>query len=401
MTANVVYPVTSPPILNGMVVVDREGFILDIVDPQFRSEEYQQIIDSGKVESFQGALVPGFINAHCHLELSHLRGKITEGTGLPDFLKAVSQQRTASDEIVLAAMQTADQEMWSEGIVAVGDISNRAISLDVKKSSPLTYHTFVEVYDLHPDVAAERFAAAVKVQSVFSENNLSASIVPHAPYTVSEKLMSMIGHHAHKLTDVLTIHHAETSSEKEMFMHGTGNLADFLSGTGRFQDWSPKGISSLSYTLQQLPDDLKLLLVHNTFSSTADFDRAAKAGNKLGWCLCPNANLYIEKVLPPLKAMQEYGLNIMLGTDSLSSNHRLSMLEEMKALMNNFNDCSLEQLLIYVTISPARFFGWEQSLGSVEVGKRPGLNLLADKQWLLTGTATYSLSAQTEIHKII
>lgn len=384
-----------------MVVVDQDGLILDIVDPQIRSEEYQQIIASGKAESFQGALVPGFINAHCHLELSHLRGKIAEGTGLPDFLKAVSQQRTESDEIILAAMQAADQEMREEGIVAVADISNRAISLDVKKSSSIIYHTFVEVYDLHPDAAAQRFAEAVKIQSVFRENNLSASIVPHAPYTVSEKLMAMIGQHADKKTDVLTIHHSETSSETEMFMYGTGKLAEFLSGTGRFQEWSSKGVSSLSYTLQHLPEDIKLLLVHNTFSSAADYDSAATSGNQLGWCLCPNANLYIEKVLPPLGAMQEYGLSIMLGTDSLSSNYRLSIVEEMKVLMNYFSDCVLEQLLMYVTINPARFFGWDKSLGSIELGKRPGLNLLADKQWLPTEIATYSLSVQTKINKII
>ncbi len=401
LSANVLYPVSSPVIPDGILVLDGNGMVLDVIDPRINLESATALKSAGVVEYFDGILVPGFINAHCHLELSHLRGKISEGTGLPGFLKAVSQLRSDEDEIIIEAMKAADQEMSMQGIVGVGDISNRAVSLSVKQKSAIKYHTFVEVFDLHPDYAVERFEEAVRIQAAFRENGLSASVVPHAPYTVSERLLQLIGLHAEVAGDVWSMHHYETASEHDMFVSGTGELVSFLKGTGRYDEWMAKGVSSLNYTLPYLPANSPLLLVHNTYAGEADFNHAQALSNKVWWCLCPAANLYIEKRLPAVMEMVARNLKIVLGTDSLSSNIHLSILEEMKLLTGYFPSLSFEEILASATLQPTHFFGWDNMLGSFTVGKKPGVNLLFEEPFPQWHESVYRLTPTTQVRKIV
>jgi cytosine/adenosine deaminase-related metal-dependent hydrolase len=373
LTAKVIFPVEQPPISNGILVLDPNGIVLDVIDPSVRSEEADQLQDSSAVEKFAGILVPGFINAHCHLELSHLRGKIEEKTGLPDFLKNVSQLRATDDGEIEAAMLAADREMYEEGIVGVGDISNRDVSIAIKKASRLRYHTFVEAFDLHPDYAEARFAEAERIQTAFTAEGLSASVVPHAPYTVSEKLLQLI---VGSNNNLLSIHHQETKSELEMFRSSSGSLLEFLKGTGKYNEWSSSGSSSLEYILNNTQSEQRTLLVHNTYADRLDFDKAESNKTDLWWCLCPQANLYIENRLPDVSVMLERKLKLLLGTDSLSSNNRLSILDEMKVLLSQVPSLNFDQLLESATLLPARFFGWESSLGSFSPGKQPGVNFI-------------------------
>lgn len=373
LTAKVIFPVDQPPISNGILVLDANGVIMDIIDPDLRSDDAAQLLNSSQLERFEGVLVPGFINAHCHLELSHLRGKIEEKSGLPVFLKNVSQLRATDDEEIREAMVAADKEMYEEGIVGVGDISNRDVSIPIKKASRLRYHTFVEAFDLHPDYADARFAEAERIQTSFAVEGLSASIVPHAPYTVSDKLLQLI---SVRNNNLLSIHHQETSSEIEMFQSNSGSLLEFLKATGKYDNWISGGSSSLDFIFNNIQHHQRLLLVHNTYASRFDFDKAESVTSDLWWCLCPKANLYIENRLPDVVEMTERSFKLVLGTDSLSSNNRLSILDEMKVLQTNFPSLTFNQLLQSATLLPSRFFGWDKWLGSFSPGKQPGVNLL-------------------------
>ena len=111
--------------------------------------------DQASVQFFNGVLTPGFINAHCHLELSHMKGVIPTGTGLLPFIKSVVQLRDFAQDVIDEAIQKADEEMQREGIVAVGDISNKADTAKVKANSSIWYHTFVETFDFVQDNLAE------------------------------------------------------------------------------------------------------------------------------------------------------------------------------------------------------------------------------------------------------
>jgi cytosine/adenosine deaminase-related metal-dependent hydrolase len=367
ISANWIFPVIAQPIENGVLKIDSEGKILQLLT---QNEAKNKGITN--IQFFEGALVPGFINTHCHLELSHLYGKIPEQTGLPAFVKEIVAQRNASDEIVLAAMELADQQMYTNGIVAIGDISNQLISKLVKQKSKLYYHTFVEVFGFNRP-SEPIINDAINLRNDFLP--LKSSIVPHAPYSVSADLLKNIAINTREI-DLLSIHNQETIAENEFFEQGTGDF-DLM-----YQRLNiPKtevhgnGKNSLNYHLPKLPKNVNTLLVHNTFSSKADVGFAKNEHQKLFWCLCPNANLYIENNLPDVDLLRLENVKLTLGTDSLASNHGLSILSEMKTFQDHKN-VHFEDLLKWATLNGAEFLGIDDQYGSFEVGKMPGINLI-------------------------
>lgn len=368
ISANWIFPITTQPIANGVLEINAKGNILQVLTQD--EAKHKGVKD---IEFYEGALVPGFINTHCHLELSHLYGKIAEHTGLPAFVRAIVAQRAATDEVVLEAMELADQQMYDNGIVAVGDIANQLISKSVKQKSKLYYHTFVEVFGFNrPSEPIINEAIAIKV----AYSPLKASIVPHAPYSVSLDLFDKIALNTTE-NDLLSIHNQETAAENEFFEHGTGDF-DLM-----YQRLNiPKaevhgnGENSLKYHLPKLAKNVNTLLVHNTFSSKADVSFAQNEHQKLYWCLCANANLYIEDHLPDVDLLRSENVKLTLGTDSLASNHQLSILSEMKTLQDHKN-VPFEEVLKWATLNGAEFLGIDHQYGSFEVGKMPGINLIA------------------------
>jgi aminodeoxyfutalosine deaminase len=367
ISANWIFPVTNPAMPNGVLEIDGEGKILQVLT---QNEAKNKGITN--IQFFEGALVPGFVNTHCHLELSHLYGKIAEQTGLPAFVKEIVAQRTANDEIIFAAMELADIQMYTNGIVAIGDISNQLISKFIKQKSKLYYHTFVEVFGFNRP-SEPIINDAINLRSDFLP--LKSSIVPHAPYSVSADLLKSIALNTREI-DILSIHNQETAAENEFFEVGTGDF-DLM-----YQRLNiPKtevhgnGKNSLNYHLPKLPKNVNTLLVHNTFSSKADVDFAENEHQKLFWCLCPNANLYIENNLPDVDLLSSENVKLTLGTDSLASNHQLSILSEMKILQDHKN-VHFEDLLKWASLNGAEFLGIDDQYGSFEVGKMPGINLI-------------------------
>lgn len=369
ISASYIFPITSSPIKNGVIAINAEGTIQEILTEQ-------EAISKGirDIKYYTGLLVPGFINTHCHLELSHLKGKIAKHTGLPGFVQQVIRQRQAEDAEVLEAMEAADLSMFENGIVAVGDISNKLISRSVKENSDIYYHTFIEAMGFNPVKAAELIKAAVELKHNFAP--LPASVVPHAPYSVSADLFKEIRNEAEKNNDLISIHNQETREENAFFEHKTGSFLELYQFLGLDIDfYQASGKTSLQTYLPGLSPLQKTLLVHNTFTSSADLDFAMDSHQALYWCLCPNANLYIENRLPELEKFLTANAKITLGTDSLASNDALSIAEEMKTLQESFK-VPFEQLLNWATINGAEYLGIEDRFGSLAAGKTPGINLM-------------------------
>ncbi|MDQ8004286.1 MAG: amidohydrolase family protein [Pedobacter sp.] len=366
LSANWIYPVTSEPIANGVIEVADTGEITAILKQE---ETIQQNIEG--IEQFEGVLVPGFVNTHCHLELSHLFEKIPEQTGLPAFVREIVAQRAAADEVVIAAMDAADKQMLENGIVAVGDISNQLLSKEVKQHSTLHYHTFVEVFGFNWP-SQPIIDEALKIRDSYWP--LKASIVPHAPYSVSNELFQYIERNT-RPQDILSIHNQETAAESEFFERGTGDFEVMYQRMGvPKSEAHGTGENSLRYHLPKMPSN-KSLLVHNTFTSKADIDFATAQHKDLYWCLCPNANLYIENNLPDVTLFIDPRIKVTLGTDSLASNHQLSILAEMQTLQQK-KRIPFDELLKWATINGAEFLGIDNQYGSFEVGKTPGVNLI-------------------------
>ena len=354
---------------NKVLITDVRGKIIDIIDETEAGEG---------IEILHGILSPGFINAHCHLELSHLKNRIHPKTGLVEFVtKVVSERNFARDEI-MNAMKDAEAEMLKAGIVAVGDLCNNTLSLLQKKSKNLRYYNFIETSGWNPKVAKTRFEKSKIYYDEFTKEKMTVSIVPHAPYSVSEALWGKITPLFSR--KVVTIHNQETKHEDEFFLKGSGeflNMYKMMNIDNSF--YKPKRIRSLETYFKKFSKASSLILVHNTFTKKVDVDYINE--NKsldqiVSFCLCPNANLYIENALPPVKMLSKNKCNIIVGTDSLASNKKLNILEELKTIAKNFPEIKIETLLKWATINGARALQMDDQLGSFEKGKNPGVVLI-------------------------
>ncbi len=374
IAATYVFPSNRPPIKNGIVICESDGSIIEIIDNNGVLKE-----EAG-LEFYNGILIPGFVNAHCHLELSHLKGKIEENTGIGSFIGKINTLRNDETENIEKAMQITDRKMWAAGTAAVGDISNSTRTLDTKIKSKIFYHTFVESFGFHPSRAEKAFEYAQFVSSEFQDNNLTVSIVPHSPYSVSAELFNRIKENAFTEKSILTIHNQESKGETQFYKDGTGPIAHHLQHNLGIDisHWLPTGKSSLSSVLNYLPSENQLLLVHNTFTEKADLNelKEKRSLENTFFTLCPNSNLYIENQLPPVSLFQDEKLNICIGTDSLASNHNSSILSEIITLQQNFPEIELEELMIWATLNGAKALGIEHSFGTFESGKKPGINLV-------------------------
>jgi cytosine/adenosine deaminase-related metal-dependent hydrolase len=265
--------------------------------------------------------------------------------------------------------------MYRNGIVAVGDICNTSNTFGFKKDSKIYYHNFIEVYAFDEAKAEAAFARGVKLQSEAGKNS---SVTPHAPYSASKKLLKLIAAHAQQQSTALTIHMQETADEDLFFKQKKGNILERLKDFGIPTDsWIAPGISSLQYTLPQLPQQNKVQLVHNTFTPARDIIFAQEQHQNLYWCLCPNANLYIEGTTAQIDFFRRNNCIITLGTDSYASNWQLSILSEIRSLKTKFPQIPLEELLLWSTLNGAKFLGIEERFGSIEKNKKPGLNLIS------------------------
>ncbi|WP_290790524.1 amidohydrolase family protein [Flavihumibacter sp. UBA7668] len=334
--------------------------------------------DAGEnVLELDGILCPGFINAHCHLELSHMKGRIAPSTGMVPFLLQVMSRRQAAAEEIEIAMQEADQAMWNNGIVAVGDIANTADSLTVKKNSRIHYHTFIECSGFIGSTASIRFDQAKKIREEFNKIGPSG-IVPHAPYSVSPELFRLIREYDSEA--ILSMHNQESVAEQEFFLSGYSAMNDLYNSIGvDIGFFQAPGTTSLRAVFPFLKNSRKLILVHNLTTSEEDLNFITKeSSSTIYFCLCPSANKYINEKLPPVDLLQSYNDNIILGTDSLASNYQLSIIEEIKLLSVSFPTIKLGQLLKWATLNGAKALDMDHTLGSFEKGKLPGIVQLQD-----------------------
>ncbi len=371
ITADWIMPVTAEPVKEGVVVLDEDGTITAI--------EAREAHAPAELETYEGTIVPGFINTHCHLELSHMKGRIDTGTGLLPFLQQVVQFRDIPQEEILEAIVRADEEMQAEGIVAVGDISNKADTVAQKEQSPIRYYTFVEMFDFLQDAGAEKafnmYKEAYDGQSEAGYNKKAAA--PHAPYTVSPSLFARINELNNGSDLTVSIHNQETRHENELFLRKQGGFVDFFEAFGfSIDQFQPTGQASIYYAMQNMNPEARTLFVHNTMTTAEDIQAAHSWSDKVYWATCANANLYIENQMPRYKPFIDNGARMTIGTDSLSSNWRLSVLEEMKTIARYQSYVPFDTLLRWATLNGAEALGYEAELGSIEPGKRPGLNLL-------------------------
>jgi aminodeoxyfutalosine deaminase len=351
---------------NNVLITNAEGSVIETVDEK----------DAGdNVETFKGLLTPGFINCHCHIELSHMKGLVPHKTGLVEFVQQVMKTRVASQGIKLSAMQKAEEELYNSGTVAIGDICNTTDSIPVKQKSKIHWHNFIEVSGFVDEAAEKRFNDAKKVLAEFKIQNskYKISLSPHAPYSVSKTLFQLLNDETPN--QLITIHNQESVAEDELYKNKSGEFLSLYQNFGiDISGFQPTGKSSLQSWFPYFTNNQSIILVHNTFINQQDIDLIK---TKHFFCLCPNANQYIEQEIPPIDLFRKNNCNIVIGTDSYASNGQLNMLEEIKTLQQaTFSNIPLQEMLQWITINGAKALKMEETLGSFEKGKQPGIVLI-------------------------
>lgn len=361
-----------------VLITDQEGAFIDIVPKEEAGDG---------VETLDGILTPGLINCHCHLELSHLKDVIPPHTGLIEFLCSVVTKRDFSPSIIQEKIAAAEKEMYDNGIVAVGDIGNTADTAEVKSKSQIRWQNFVEVLGFTDTRAEENIThykkVAAELEAALLPSNIAhrSSLVPHAPYSISPKTFELINKHT--ANQIISIHNQEHPAEDELYKTGGGDYLKLFKIFGIEQSPFPvTGKSSIRSVLPHFKNDQTIFLIHNTYMPEEDVqwanDYAANNGIKLVYCFCINANLYIENKVPPVEMLMGNNVPLTLGTDSYSSNWQLSIAKEIQAMHHHFPSIPLATILQWATINGARAMQWDDTLGSFEKGKKPGVVLLSN-----------------------
>ena len=370
IAAKYIYTLDSQePIINGFIEYNSDGEILNIgKSPNIDSETIY----------YEGAIIPGMVNTHCHIELSHLEGKFQKYTGMAGFIDQINALRDSKtrEEKIVALTKWIDK-LWNDGVSAMGDISNGSDSFKAKSESPMYFRTFLEVFGSEPKDSDSVIDMVLTLTKEATDLGLDAAPTPHSCYTTSPQLLTASAAEGLK-SGYISYHSQESQEEEDMILTGTGALAD---NRRRYNMSMPPvtGNSALKYFLERIKliqDEKisgKVLLVHNVCLSQSDIDATKEVLEQVYWAICPISNIFIHNTLPPVDLMRKNDLKITLGTDSLSSNDDLDMVKEMYCLQSNFKDLSLNEMLIWTCRNGAEFLEKLDKLGTLEIGKNPGI----------------------------
>lgn len=321
----------------------------------------------------KGILLPGLVNAHCHLELSHLRGLLQETRrGFVGWVECLIEARDAQapDELARANWKRALQELEDSGTVAVGDVSNTLAHIDLLEASRVIAVVFHELLGWDPDRADLLFRTASARAADLAARGLSRTrirLAAHAPHSVAPALLSALVERG----GPAAIHLAESEAEVRFLSSGDGPWAEFLQRRGLgLVPFAPPGASPVRYLdgLGALPPGLVAAHCVNVDRS----DRAVLAERGVFVAVCPRSNENLGVGLPPVAQMLHDGVRLCLGTDSLASVESLDLMEDMAALHRAMPEVPAEVLVRMATLGGARALGLSD-LGAIAPGRRAAL----------------------------
>jgi cytosine/adenosine deaminase-related metal-dependent hydrolase len=382
------------PLLCPELIYTPDGFLSGYtleVDPEGR---IMRLFPSDNPPDLDGILCPGFVNAHCHLELSALKGMIPELTGMAGFVRQLMTIRDSIPEAEsVTAIRAAIQEIRDTGTVAVGDISNSTLSIGLKSSAKdIFFHTFVEVFGQEDERGRERIKNAFRLIEKLQPAQVSLTL--HAPYSMTPDFRHRQYLLAKDMGNLLSIHLLESKEERAFFETQSGPLWDFIQAAGmQAENWAAKGI--LPHLLAGLDEETRLILVHNTEMRPEELETIRSRLPHAMFCLCPRANRYIHGTQPDAAMFSRFPERICIGTDSLAGNYSLDLWEEVRSLNRAAPRIPLHTLLKWATTNGAKALGQYGNFGIFEAGLKPGVNLI-EKVDLRTG----SLTAGTRVRKL-
>jgi cytosine/adenosine deaminase-related metal-dependent hydrolase len=368
-SAQYIITATGQTLKRGIITTDDRGCITSVLDTG------GDLPEQLNTEFYNGIIIPGFVNCHCHLELSGMYNHLKAHTGLGEFIKTLRENRPVESTGNIRSIADSDRMMYDTGISACGDICNSSASFKIKEESHIKYINFLEVFGIDPRKAVKRIREVLDLKEEAGKYSSPSCIVPHSFYSISATLLKKIK----ELTtdnEITTVHFKESEQEDRLLKNAAGELMESYRAMGispdMLHDRVPDHITGIR---EYITGNGNLILVHNTFAVEEDF-RAAEERGHCYFCLCPGSNLYIENTLPPVYEIRKRTSAIVIGTDSLASNKNLNMLEEMKIISNSFPDIPLEEIVTWASINGAGALKIDSDYGSIETGKTPGLVLI-------------------------
>ncbi|MDD5153728.1 MAG: amidohydrolase family protein [Desulfovibrionales bacterium] len=362
-----VFPVSSAPVSDGAVMV-ADGRI----EAVGRFKDLKDTYSGGVVDHGEVSILPALVNAHTHLELAALRGRVSGKDGFVNWVRGLIKVREdippAETEKAITSELAA---MRRRGVGLIGDVGNTRMAYELCRKQRENIVFFREFMGFNREKTArakEMLAEAGKSH----ETDDAFHVAAHAPYTVSAELFSALKSWANKRGKMLSVHLGECPEEQELLAHGNGPLKDLLRERSAWDDgFVPPGKSAVAYLDKLGVLDSNTVCVHLVHLSEEDM--AILAARRVKCCLCPKSNLFLNVGFPKVEKMLAYGLYPALGTDSLASNEGLSILEEMAAVRKHVPGLAPEKILEMATLNGARALGREDRLGSLTPGKEAGM----------------------------
>jgi aminodeoxyfutalosine deaminase len=360
-------------ILDGAVTLGARGEILDVG----RASDVLPRQAGPAVERIAGVIFPGLVNAHSHVELSALLGRIPGGHGFVAWVDRFVATRTeVMDDEEASAIDRAVDDLDGFATSAVGDVTNRLTAVRPLARRGIGGSVFHEVFGMRIEPLQKRVACLAEdvEQEVgpWPSKDLAYAVAPHTLYTTHAEMVEVLAHLARERGIKTSLHLMEHPAERRALEAGDGPMVDWLAERTKTPksafEWPHESPVAFADRLGALGPHV--LAVHVTDATASEL--ATLAERKAPVVLCPRSNLYIEVRLPPLLAVRAAGIEAALGTDSLASNASLDVLTEARALADRFPDVPARELVQMATWNGARALG-RPDLGRISKGARPGI----------------------------
>ena len=339
---------------NIIITFDQNGKIANI-------ERNVENLDSiANLEYYNGILIAGMVNCHTHIEYSYVKGLIQRGSGLPEFIRSIIEIKVKNeipDEKKSSDASVWDKKLYAQGVTGVADHNNNDYVYGVKKASKLYYHNLIELYDVDGQDADTTFHDGVKRMEEAKSYGMAATVIPHACYTMEDRLIALTGGEIESNKGVRATGVFSTHFKESLVLGGEDERERIIDNTSA--------------------DRSSVILVHCIYALESDIQKAKdKFGDKLTLSPCPLSNIFIEKKMGDFDMYRKLGVRIALGTDGLSSNDTLSMVDEMKCVAKSFPNIPTKDIIEMATINGAKAIEIDSWAGSIAEGKTPGIVLL-------------------------
>jgi len=352
----------QPPIEDGAVVIEGDRVTAVGKTAEIRAAHTGEVRDLG-----ERALAPGLINAHCHLDLTRLRGEVQwQGSFIEWILQLVAAKKLHSDKDYLSGYQMGMEQLIRSGTTTVVDVCSTPKILHQVLPTKLRVWWCLELIDIyHAEDVEALVADALEFIAAHPNVRGGFGLSPHAPYTASAGLYELAAQRSRARNILLATHLAESQDEDDMIRRGTGPMYDYFIRAGRnMGDCKRTGPTQLLEEFGALGPNC--LAVHANCLTPLDVGLLKQTGTHV--VHCPKTHRFFGRGTPLLNALRERDVNVCLGTDSLASNDTLSMLAEMQTLAHMFPRMSAQELLEMATLNAARALREEEKLGRIAPG---------------------------------